>query len=119
VLENASGEPVSSLILYQLDQVNGMPAIGIGSIATVPSDRLKGRAGQLLWEVMTLFHERDGSRVFYLHADINPKFYEKFEFIKLPDKFQLKEGSTTMIRCQKEIREKLLTGTDFQPPTYF
>ena len=68
-----------------------------------PSLRKKGLGGQLIWEVMTLFHDRDGSPVFYLLSGIDPKLYEKLDFLRLPEKHQLKPGTTTMIRCRKDL----------------
>lgn len=119
VLEDADGTPVSALITYKFDPVNGKPAIGIGSITTVPAQRKHGHASQLLWDVMGKFHARDGSQVFFLHADVDPKFYEKRDFVRLPDKYQTRAGSTVMIRCPKELREILLANPEFTAPGYF
>lgn len=119
ILEDVDGKPVSSLITYNLDPVNGKPAVGIGSVATEPVERRKGHAGQLIWEVMNLFHDRDGSQVFYLWADVDPEFYEKFEFVRLPDKYQARAGSTVMIRCQKDVRDALWGDPNYKPPQYF
>ena len=119
VLEDSEGKAISSLITYDLDSANGKPAIGIGSIATEKMQRKKGFAGQLLWDVINLFFERDGSRVFFLYSDIGPKYYEQFGFIKLPEQFQIRDGSLAMMRCSNEVREILLADPSFQPPGYF
>lgn len=119
VLEDVDGAPVSALITYKLDPVNGKPAIGIGSIATDPARRKNGHASQLLWDVMGKFHVRDGSQVFFLHADVDPRFYETRDFVRLPDKYQGRAGSTVMIRCSKGLLEKLLADPEFKVPGYF
>ncbi|NJL71239.1 MAG: GNAT family N-acetyltransferase [Candidatus Competibacteraceae bacterium] len=93
--------------------------MGIGSISTDPLLRRSGHASQLLHEVVTLFHERDGGRVFFLHADVDPKLYNRLGFIALPDMYQTKKGSVTMMYCSPHVREKLLADPEFKPPAYF
>jgi predicted N-acetyltransferase YhbS len=119
VLEDGDGKPVSSLVTYALDPVNGQPAIGIGSVATDPGCRRQGLAAQLVWDTMGLFHDRSWKQVFYLHSDVDPRYYEKLDFVRLPDQFQIKPGSTAMIRSSKEVREALLADPAYMPPKYF
>lgn len=120
VLEDNDGKAVSSLITYEFDPLNGKAAIGLGSIATQSEFRKKGLASQLAWQVMTLFFERDGSRAFFLYADLNPQFYERhLGFVRLPDKYQSKSGSVAMIRASTELKNSLFKDENFKPPAYF
>ncbi|MBI2606465.1 MAG: GNAT family N-acetyltransferase [Deltaproteobacteria bacterium] len=119
VLEDGDGKPVSALITYELAPINGKLVIGIGSIATVPELRRKGHAGHLLWDTARLFFERNGTDVFFLHADISPAYYEKLGFVRLPDKYQLRTGSIVMVKCLRDNLAQLLADPEFQAPEYF
>lgn len=73
---------LSSLIVYSLRE----NIFGIGSIATPERFRKKGFASTLIQKVID--DMKPYSKAFFLYADIDPKFYEKFGFIELDIKYQ-------------------------------
>lgn len=109
--------PVSALIAYPL-VVGGRPAAGIGSVQTEPALRGRGLAGLLLRAVMRRF-EDEGVEVFALHSDIGAAYYARFGFEALPSRFQLKQGSTLMMRGPCETLQALWGDPAFRPPSYF
>jgi ribosomal protein S18 acetylase RimI-like enzyme len=80
VLESYDGELLSSLIVYDFEEGR----YGIGSIATPTSFRKQGHASQLLAEVVRLIEEESPGATLFLYSDIDPSFYEKFEFTRVP-----------------------------------
>ncbi len=118
VLEDHDGNLISSLIIYILNSIKGIPAYGIGSIATTPNRRCQGFAGQLIQDVMRRLNVNE-NHTFYLHSEIDSKYYERFDFIKLPEQYQKHPGSIVMIRSPKKTRESLLNDPHFLPPEYF
>ncbi len=81
VLES-SGTPVSSLILYKQGFGLCTGALGIGSIATHPAHRGRGRAKRLIEGVLDTRLCREASAI-YLHSDIGAGFYEEFGFSRI------------------------------------
>jgi predicted N-acetyltransferase YhbS len=112
VLADDRGQPVSSLITYQLSS----DAIGIGSIATLPGLRRQGLARRLVEGVLSLV-KRKGAGVVFLFSDIHPGYYEKIGFKPLPEQFQGKKGSVCM--AWGASVEELTRQPDFAPPSYF
>ena len=112
VLENQEGVLVSSLIRYCLSE----GVYGIGSIATPPSFRKKGYASKLIADVLKEFESEGVERVF-LFSDIEPAFYQKFEFEALSSRYQHSAGSVCMVRGVSV--EELERDPQFQPPVYF
>ena len=113
VLVDSQDNPISSLITYMLAE----NTIGIGSIATPKSLRKQGYASELIRGVISHYESKEQTRIFFLFADIESKFYEKFEFISLPIEYQKYKSSTCMVRCS-DFKE-LLSQSAFKPPTYF
>jgi len=111
VLDDEQGAPASSLILYRLDA----DSAGIGSIATAPAERRRGRAAGLIAGVLESL-DRQGVKHVFLFSDIAPRYYERFGFEALPVEHQRKPGSVCMVRSR--FKERLL-GPAFQPPAYF
>lgn len=121
VLENDSQQIVCTAIIYPLDiGLTGYSAIGIGSLATKPSERRKGYAAQLLTELIDELQKTSPKAAFVLWSDIEPSYYEKFQFEAMPKAFQTKETSTVMLRPppQTTMRD-LVSDAAFIPPTYF
>jgi predicted GNAT family N-acyltransferase len=96
VLENESGELISSLILYRL----GLTRFGIGSIATPKALRRNGSASQLISEVLQHIESESPEAEIFLYSDIAPEFYERFGFLRLPPTAQRFKTSTCMIRSK-------------------
>jgi ribosomal protein S18 acetylase RimI-like enzyme len=84
---------LSALIVYEL----GPGAAGIGSLATPPEERRRGRASALIAGVLKLLDAR-GVGAVYLYSDIAPRFYERFGFRALPAALQRYPGRVGMIR---------------------
>ncbi|MGZ3788982.1 MAG: GNAT family N-acetyltransferase [Bacteriovorax sp.] len=103
---------LSSLILYQL----GEGKFGIGSIATPKALRKRGYGSKLLSEVINLIESSSSETFIFLYSDIEPEFYEKFKFVKIPPIAQRYKTTTCMVRGQnigKFFNDKLTT------PEYF
>lgn len=73
---------LSSLIVYRLKE----NIFGLGSIATSERFRKNGFASTLIEKVID--DMKPYAEAFFLYADIDPKFYEKFGFIELDIKHQ-------------------------------
>lgn len=114
----ADGHLVSSLLTHEIPLPSGAPAIGLGSIATAPEERGKGHASHLIHEVLSR-HERDaGTKIFFLFADIAPKFYERFGFTALKPQ-PSRPASMLMARARMLMLDDLLTNPGFNAPDYF
>jgi predicted N-acetyltransferase YhbS len=108
------GQLLSSLIVYEISDC----IYGIGSIATSPRLRKSGFASWLIKDVIDILAKRsDNSSVIFLYSDINPKFYERFQFCPVPDKFQNHLPSVCMVRPTEEVK-KIVTCT-VKVPSYF
>jgi predicted N-acetyltransferase YhbS len=103
---------VSSLIVYSLSRKTA----GIGSIATAPEQRGKGRAARLIENVVGTLDGR-GMKAIFLFSDIAPRYYERFGFAALPPEYQKHPGSVCMIRAQSG--EAYLKDSEFRLPDYF
>jgi N-acetylglutamate synthase-like GNAT family acetyltransferase len=112
VLEDERGALVSSLIVYRASDGSA----GIGSIATAPDERRRGRATRLIADVLASLDAGGVSRVF-LYSDIAPRCYERFGFAALPSEHQSRPGSVCMVRGPAV--GELLREPGFRPPSYF
>ena len=95
VLENISGNPVCSLICYK--NAFGLPdnCAGIGSVATLPLERRKGYASQLVQSVVNqLIFEKIDS--IFLYSEIDPVFYARMGFQALENHLQKHPPSLCM-----------------------
>jgi predicted GNAT family N-acyltransferase len=70
----------------------------IGSIATPSEQRGKGLASNLIKYVVSKINSKKNTTNIFLYADIAPEFYEKFGFVRLPDRFQKYKNSICMAR---------------------
>lgn len=100
---------VSSLIVYSL----GENQFGIGSIATPENFRNKGYASRIIKDVIQKIENKSPKAILFLYSDINPEFYEKFNFCKLPISTQRYETTICMIRGRNI--EKYLSDKRFIP----
>jgi predicted N-acetyltransferase YhbS len=112
VLEDERGVLLSSLILYREPE----DGAGIGSIATAPTERRRGRAERLIAGVLEEL-DRQGARRVFLYSDIAPRYYERFGFAALPAEHQHHPGSVCMVRTRSLAA--LLGAPGFRPPAYF
>ena len=113
---------LSSCIVYPLGAFGGAVserAVGLGSLATVASERHKGYATAFLAELMTKL-EGDGVDAFFIHSDIHPKIYENLGFKPAPDKYRDKADlSVPMLRLSggRPVPHEL--WHELVMPTYF
>jgi len=112
------GRLLSSLIVYRLEAPPARAASGLGSIATPPLERGRGRASALIAGVLKTLDERGDDAVF-LYSDIDPRFYERFGFRALPAALQRYPRSVCMLRARPELRESLPGSASFRAPDYF
>ena len=113
VLVDVDDRPLSSLICYVL----APHTIGIGSLATAQHARKQGHASELLRLFIAHCESAERASAFYLFADIDAAFYERFGFVALPATRQLHKDSVCMLRAQKP--EAIWSAAEFAPPKYF
>lgn len=114
---DVNGKIVSSLILLKLRDINGKKAYGIGSVLTPKVYAGNGYATELLKNCIKQIPENDF--FIFLYSDINPSFYEKFNFRILPAQLQKYEKSTCMAYCKDNIWNELLNSSAKVIPDYF
>jgi len=113
VIEN-NGEVVSSLILLNLQSINSKMVYGIGSVLTPPIYKYKGYATALLKNCIQQINV-DASLVF-LYAEIDPAFYETFNFRVLPPNLQKDADSICMVLCDDDGWQVLIkSGMELIP----
>ncbi len=116
VLE-VDNEIVSSLILLKLKDINGKKAFGIGSVLTPKKYSGKGYATRLLNECIKLAFDNDS--IIFLFSDINPEFYERVDFKRLPQHMQKYEKSVCMAYCKNTVWDELINSSINNLPDYF
>ena len=87
---------VSSLVVYKF----AVDEFGFGSIATPPPLQKMGYASILINDVIAKIEAQRPSPNIFLYSDIDPHFYEKFNFVSLPPKTQKYKTTTCMVRSQ-------------------
>jgi predicted N-acetyltransferase YhbS len=97
VLE-VDGVVLSSLIVYRQSSLTA----GIGSLATSVDARKRGYASILVSEVLKIL-EKAGITSTFLYSDIEHRFYEKFDFKSVPQKYQKYKNSVCMVRPYEAI----------------
>ena len=122
VLEDSTGTLISSCIVYPLTAFGGVVserAVGIGSIATMATERHRGYATLFLGMLMDKL-EREGVDAFFLHSDIAPKIYENLGFSPAPERFRSKaDGSVPMLRLTGGRDVTREYWQEIIMPTYF
>lgn len=113
----ADGRLASALLAHEIPLPVGLPAAGLGSIATAPEFRGRGFASRLIAEVIRR-RETAGTEVFFLFSDIAPTFYERFGFAPLGDDPE-KSKSVLMVRTAAKTLAGLLADPRFKAPSYF
>ena len=103
---------LSSLIVYKLSE----NTFGIGSISTPIFLRKKGFASKLISQVIELLKNDFNAYAIFLYSDIEPEFYEKFGFEKLPQSYQRYKTTTCMVRGHDLNR---YFNHEFKAPEYF
>jgi ribosomal protein S18 acetylase RimI-like enzyme len=111
VLENDECQLISSLIVYGL----GRNQYGIGSIATSKELRRQGYASTLISEVIRQTESMNPEAIIFLYSDIEPEFYERFNFVQVSPSAQRYKTTTCMVRGKgvEKILDKPMT------PEYF
>ncbi len=115
VLEN-DGEIVSSLMLLKLNDFQGLKVYGIGSVLTPKRHQGNGYASILVKKSIDTV---DSDALIFLHSDIKPEFYRRFGFRALPSRYQKKESSVCMLRCNSDIWDELMAASSIHVPSYF
>jgi predicted GNAT family acetyltransferase len=103
---------LSSLIIYTF----GNQQFGFGSIATPKSLRKQGFASQMITASIDKIKNENDNPVIFLYSDIDPKFYEKFDFFKLPQTTQRYKNTICMVwgkNIEMFLSDKIAT------PEYF
>lgn len=103
---------LSSLIVYRIAE----NTFGIGSISTPSFLRKKGFASNLISQVIELLKNDFNACAIFLYSDIEPEFYEKFGFKKLPESYQRYKTTTCMVRGHDLNR---YLNSEFKAPEYF
>ena len=111
------GEIVSSLILQNLNSINGWKVYGIGSVLTPSTHKHKGYATELL--KCCLEQSIDKGDMIFLYSEIAPSFYERFHFRVLPENLQKDQESICMVQCEDEIWKELLRMPVEMLPDHF
>ncbi len=111
VLKAEDGTLVSSLIVYTF----GANEFGFGSIATPKELRKQGYASNLISRVLQQIKCNSPNAAVFLYSDIDPAFYERFDFRQVPRSAQRYETTTCMV--QKNSIETFTAPP--QTPEYF
>lgn len=94
ILETKKSELASCLIVYLLPRKQ----IGLGSLVTSAPLRHQGFAKKLISEVLLKLELENPSSVLFLYSDIDPKFYEQFQFRRVPLMAQRYETTVCMVK---------------------
>jgi len=105
-----------SLIQLELKPIKNYKVYGFGSILTSARNRNKGFAKKLILLCLGMMNEED---IVFLYSDIDPHFYEKLGFVKLPRTLQHTEKSICMVKCKVETLAELLRLPLESIPSYF
>lgn len=111
------GNIVSSLILLRLGHIDQDTVYGIGSVLTFGGHLGNGYAKELIRDCMTKAQEED--KYIFLYSEINPSFYERFEFRQLPDYLQKNDKAVCMVSCNEVLWKRLLDKDISIIPDYF
>jgi len=112
-----NGEIVSSLILLTLKSIDSKLVYGIGSVLTPIIYKYKGYATELLKNCIQQMHV-DASLVF-LYSEIDPAFYERFNFRVLPAYLQKDADSICMVLCDDDSWQVLINSGIELIPDHF
>jgi len=112
-----NGEIVSSLILLTLINIESKLVYGIGSVLTPPIFKYKGYATELLKKCIQQI-DIDVSLVF-LYSEIDPAFYERFNFRVLPPYLQKDADSFCMVLCDDDSWQVLINSGIELIPDHF
>ena len=112
-------QPVSSLLVHDFQDWGGLPARGIGSIATNPDNRRKGHGHRIVELAIDALSMEEQVRIFILYSDINPRFYENMGFVVAPQQYQKTSGSTLMLKTLPEFGKALIEENKHRIPSYF
>jgi hypothetical protein len=122
VLEDEFGRLLSSCIVYPLAAFGGVVserAVGLGSLATMASERHRGCATLFLAMLMKRL-ESEGVDAFFIHSDIPPKIYEKLGFAPAPQSCRGKAGpSIPMLRLSGNREVTSALWQNLVMPSYF
>lgn len=111
MLEDENGALISSLIVYNL----GKDRYGIGSIATPKALRKRGHASKIISDVLEQIEDKSPAAAIFLYSDIEPEFYERFNFARMPQLAQRYKTTTCMVRGEDTGKFSDKTDT----PEYF
>ncbi len=123
VLETDDCGLAASCIVYPVSLFGGAAgecAVGVGSLATAKQLRNQGNASRLLEELIFLL-EAEGVDAIFLHADIDPKMYERFGFNAVPKVFRKEPAadSVPMLRLKGARAISAQVWAEVLVPEYF
>ena len=111
--------PVSSALVHDIADWDGLVVRGIGSMATAPGRRRQRFGGSLLKRLIAFLRGEEKAKIILLYADIAPEFYARRGFRALDARQQSRPGSLAMAwtapGCPAELFE---THAGLIPP-YF
>lgn len=112
-----SGVIVSSLILLNFKSIGSKEVYGIGSVLTPPVYKHKGYATALLRNCIQEISA--DTALIFLYSEIDPAFYERYNFRVLPPDLQKDADSICMVRCNDDMWSVLITGGTELIPNHF
>lgn len=121
VFLNNKQEIVSSLIIYNelnFEKHTTYKTFKIASVVTKVEHRNNGYATQMLIKVLEQLKRYNSNSIFFLHCDIEPVFYEKIGFRKLPNNLQT-EHSLLMVNCNSIQLNELKVLPHYLFPSYY
>lgn len=116
VLED-NGEIVSSLIWLDIKGMYSKKVCGIGSVLTPANYKNKGYATELLKNCLQQINTDNA--IVFLYSEVNPAFYERFQFRVLPANLQKDAESICMALCDDDIWNELINGSIESIPDHF
>lgn len=111
------GMIVSSIILLRQKTINSKTVHGIGSFISHPNHRGQGYGTVLIKHCIESVYKN--GNIILLYSDINPAFYEKLNFRKLPSNLQKYNNTTFMAYCNDDVWNELLQSSVDIIPDYF
>jgi len=102
--------------LLNLQSINNKNVYGIGSVLTPSSYKHKGYATELL---KNCIKQINNDSFTFLYSEVNPAFYERFNFRVLPPNLQKDAESICMVLCEDDMWRELLNSHIEQIPDHF
>ncbi len=109
----------ASLLIHSFGVWGTRVICGIGSVATQPELRRKGYGHLIVAEAVTDLISRKDASIIFLYSDINPDFYARHGFVKLPVEYQTSRNSTLMALMLPGYDQSIIEEYRDRVPGYF